>query len=121
MAVGWGTKTNATQLTSITTEQFFNQTPNPAPNEMVHCEVEADFPATPTDDAIVAVYGTLDDSTENWDDTPLMEFTIDNGTDPNKISWSMFGFYKFRVGVRRSGTTDTLTSADFSHRIGTMS
>ena len=114
--MAWGSKTSATQLTSITTEQFFDATPQLNPQEQVHCEVEVDFPTTPTDDAVVSIYGTLDESSENWDDTPLMAFTIDKGTDPNKMSWTMSGLYKFRVGVKRSGSTDTLTTADFSYR-----
>lgn len=115
--MAWGSKLSATQLTSITTEQFFSTTPTLGPQETAHVEVEANPPTTPTDDLIVAVYGTLDDSTENWDDTPLMEFVIDKDTDPNKVSFSISGIYKFRVGVRRSGTTDTYTSADMSYRL----
>ena len=114
--MAWGNKTNATQLTGITTEQFFDQTPTLNPGETLHVEVEVDFPTTPTDDAIVSVYGTLDASTENWDDTPIMQFTIDSGTDPHKVSFLVSGFYKFRAGVQRSGSTDTLTSADMSYR-----
>ena len=37
-------------------------------------------------------------------------------TDPNRISFLVTGVYKFRVGVRRSGSTDTITSADLSLR-----
>lgn len=114
--MAWGAKTSATQLTTITTEQFFDQTPTLNPGELLHVEVEANFPVTPTDNLIVAVYGTLDAATENWDDTALMEFEIDNGTDPNKVSLTISGIYKFRIGVRRSGTTDTITSADMSFR-----
>jgi hypothetical protein len=36
--------------------------------------------------------------------------------DPNRISFLVTGVYKFRVGVRRSGSTDTITSADLSLR-----
>ena len=32
------------------------------------------------------------------------------------ISFLVTGVYKFRVGVRRSGSTDTITSADLSLR-----
>ena len=35
---------------------------------------------------------------------------------PNRISFLMTGVYKFRIGVRRSGSTDTITSADLSLR-----
>lgn len=119
--MAWGSKTASTQLTSITTEQFFSQTPTLNPGETAHVEVEADFPASPTDNLIVAVYGTLDASSENWDDTPIVEFTIDSGTDPNKASFLVSGVYRFRVGVRRDGTTDTITSADMAHRLDGVS
>lgn len=113
----WGADTAATQLTSITTEQFFDQTPTAgAQHEFFHVQIDVDFPASPTDNLIVAVYGTLDDATENWDDTAFMEFEIDNGTDPNAVSFNIAGLYRFRIGVRRSGTTDTITSADMSFR-----
>jgi hypothetical protein len=69
-----------------------------------------------TDHAIVAVYTTLDDASEVWDLIPMMEFLIENTTDPNRISFLVTSVYKFRVGVRRSGSTDTITSADLSLR-----
>ena len=119
--MAWGSKTTSTQLTSVTTEQFFSQTPTLNPGETTHVEVDADFPASPTDYLVVAVYGTLDDSSENWDDTPILEFEIDNATDPNKLSFLVSGVYKFRVGVRRSGSTDTITSADMAHRLDGVS
>jgi hypothetical protein len=49
------------------------------------------------------VYTTLDDTSEVWDLIPMMEFLIENTTDPNRISFLVTGVYKFRVGVRRSG------------------
>ena len=74
------------------------------------------FSSFPTDHAIIAVYTTLDDTPEVWDLIPMMEFLIENTTDPNRISSQVTGVYKFRVGVRRSGSTDTITSADMSLR-----
>jgi hypothetical protein len=47
---------------------------------------------------------------------PMMEFLLENAADPNRISFLVTGVYKFRVGVRRSGSTDTITSADLSLR-----
>ena len=41
---------------------------------------------------------------------------LENTTDPNRISFLVTGVYKFRVGVRRSGSTDTITNADLSLR-----
>lgn len=118
----WGAKVAATQLTNITAEQFFDSTPQLNPREMAHVQVSVDFPAGPTDNAIVAVYGTLDDATEDWDEIPLMEFTIDNSEDTSDVSFTVGpGLYKIRVGVRRDGGTDTLTSADMSHRVDGVS
>ena len=47
---------------------------------------------------------------------PDVEVLIENTSDPNRISFLVTGVYKFRVGVRRSGSTDTITSADLSYR-----
>jgi hypothetical protein len=80
--MAWGSDTAATQLTSITTEQFFNQVPALNPRETAHVQVSVYFPGSPTDHAIIAVYSTLDDSSEVWDLIPMMEFLIENTTDP---------------------------------------
>lgn len=119
--MAWGTKVSATQLTSITTEQYFSQTPTLNPGELHHCEVEYNPVGSPTDDLVVSVYATLDASAENWDDTPIMQFTISKAIDPNKASFVITGVYKYRIGVKRSGTTDTITSADFSYRANGVS
>jgi hypothetical protein len=116
LTMAWGSDTAATQLSSITTEQFFDQVPTLNPRETAQVQVSVDFPASPTDHAVVAVYTTLDDTSEVWDLIPMMEFLLENTTDPNRISFLVTGVYKFRVGVRRSGSTDTITSADLSLR-----
>lgn len=116
-ARAWGPKITATQLTSITaTEQFFSVIPTLAPGELTHCEVDCNFPGGPTDNLVVSVYTTLDDSSPNWDDTAFLQFQIDKGTDPNKASFIVTGIYRFRIGVKASGATDTITSADFAMR-----
>jgi hypothetical protein len=79
-------------------------------------QVSVDFPSSPTDHAIVAVYATLDDTSEVFDLIPMMEFLIEHTTDPNRISFLVTNVYKFRVGLRRSGSTDTITSVDLSLR-----
>lgn len=114
--MAWSAETTAPQLTAITTEQFFAPLVTLAPREVAHVQVAADFPAAPTDHAIIAVYATLDDTLEAWDATPLMQLTLDNALDPNRLSFLVAGVYKFRVGVKRSGTTDTIASADLSYR-----
>ena len=45
LTMAWGSDTAATQLTSITTEQFFNQVPTLNPRETAHVQVSVDFPA----------------------------------------------------------------------------
>jgi hypothetical protein len=114
--MAWGSDTAATQLISITTEQFFNQVPTLNPRETAHVQVSVDFPSSPTDHLLVAVYTTLDDTSEVWGIIPMMEFLLENTTDPNRITFLVTAVYKFRVGVRRSGSTDTITSADLSYR-----
>ena len=112
--MAWGAKISATQLTGITTEQFFDQTPTLYPRESAHCHVQADFPVSPTDDAVISVYGSLDGTA--WSATPLMVLVLDKDVDPNSIDFLVTSVYQFRVGVKRSGATDTLTSADLSFR-----
>jgi len=116
----WGTETAATQLTSITAEQFFSFGGSTwvylNPGEAAHVQVKYNPVGSPTDHLIVAVYGTLDDATQVSDVTPFMEFTVDKGSDPNYVSFIVSGLYGYRIGVRRSGTTDTITDADCSYR-----
>ena len=69
--------------------------------------VDADFPASPTDNLIVEVYGSLDGT--NYDDTPIFSQSINNIPDPNQISLIIKDLAHFRLLVKRSGTTDTIT------------
>ena len=117
----WGADIAAAQLTSITTEQFFSTTPQLNPGETAHLQVTVDFPTTPTDNAIMSVYTTLDDTSEDWDEIAFMSFTIDNAEDTSDVSFLVSGVYKFRVGVQRDGSTDTLTSADMNSRVDGVS
>lgn len=119
--MAWSAKTSATQLTSITTEQFFSF-PTIAthlslnPGEEMHCQISADFPGSPTDHLVISVYTTLDDSSETWDIEPYITYVITNTPDPNRGPLIIGGIYAFRIGAKRSGTTDTITSADCSFR-----
>jgi len=117
----WSTsKDDATQLTAITTtEQFFSLTPSVNPEQWLHCQVEYNPPGTPTDKLIVSVYSTLDDTSENWDNQPIMSFTLDNSPDPNARSFLLHGYYKYRIGVKMNGSTDTTGTADLGIRTAT--
>ena len=112
--MAWSAVSSATQLANITTEQFFTVTPQLTPGETAHCVVDVDFPSTPTDNAIVSIYSTVDGT--NWDDTAILAFSISNAIDPHQMSFLIAGVYQFRVGVKRSGTTDTITTADMDVR-----
>jgi hypothetical protein len=51
-----------------------------------HAQVSVDFPASrPTMRSSRST--TLDDSSEAWDLIPMMEFLLENTTDPNRISF----------------------------------
>jgi hypothetical protein len=73
--------------------------------EGAHVTVEVDFDASPTDHVKVKVYGSLDGT--NWDDTPMYEFTIDKGTDPNQVSFPVRDVAHFRLGFQQTGSTDS--------------
>lgn len=104
----------ATQLTSITTEQFFSTTPDLSAHEGCHVQVEINFPGGPTDDAIVSVYAQVDGT--NYDIVPFQQYRISKADDPSRVSFIVKDVVKFRVGVKRSGSTDTITSADMDSR-----
>ena len=90
------------------------QAPTLNPRESAHCRVEVDFPASPTDGAVISIYGSLDGTA--WSATPLMVLVLDKDVDPNSIDFIVTAVYQFRVGVKRSGSTDTLASADLAFR-----
>lgn len=113
--MAWGSAISATQLVNITTEQYFsfsgstNVTLNPG--ESCHLQVNCNFPATPTDHLIISVYASPNDGT-TYDVTPYLQHMLDRSFDPNVVSMMITGIKSFRVGVKRSTGTDTITSAD---------
>jgi hypothetical protein len=75
--------------------------------EGAHVVVDADFPASPTDNLIVEVRASLDGS--NYDDTALFSFKVDKGTDPNQLSFVIKDVAHFKLYCKRDGSTDTIT------------
>lgn len=59
------------------------------------------FPATPTDDSVISVYGSLDGT--SWAATPLVDLVLDKDVDPNSIDFIVTGVSQFRIGLKRSG------------------
>lgn len=113
--MAWEAKTQIATALSVAGTELFSDPVTTTTEEKSHVEVEADFPASPTDELIVNLYGTLDDASENWDDTAFASFRIANDKDPNKESFTIENKYKWRLGFIRSGSTDTIT-VDAWHR-----
>lgn len=111
----------ATQLVNITaTEQFFSFPSTGVlltlgPGEWMAVEVNVNFPGSPTDHLLLAAYPSIDAGT-SYANTPAQEWTIDKALDPNRYPLIFTGYPHFRFGVRRSGTTDTITSADCKYK-----
>ena len=75
--------------------------------EGAHLTVEADFPASPTDNLVVEVKASLDGT--NYDDTPLYSFEIDKDTDPNQVSFIIKDVTHFKLYCYRAGGSQTIT------------
>lgn len=108
--MAWGSKTQiATNLSIVGTEQFSSAV-SLNPGESAQVQVISNSGGT-TDSLIVSVYGTLDASTETWDEVPITQFLLDctSGND-TEVSFIVSRLYRFRIGFVRSGSTDTLVT-----------
>jgi len=73
--------------------------------EGAHCHLMYDSSGT-TDDLEVAVYASLDGT--NYDDLSMFKFTADkNSGAETEMSFIVKDVAHFRVGLKRSGSTDT--------------
>lgn len=107
--MAWTTKAQIAEDLSVAGTELFSDAVLLKSDETAHIQVKADFPAGPTDNLEVRVYTTLDASTETWDTmTFATAETVANTTDPGYFSFSVSGVYKFRVGFKRTGATDTI-------------
>jgi hypothetical protein len=75
--------------------------------EGAHVTVDADFPASPTNNLVVEVRASLDGT--NYDSTPLYKFEIDKGIDPNQASFIVKDVAHFKLYCYRAGGTQTIT------------
>jgi hypothetical protein len=113
--MSWSAKQSATTGDDVTTERLFDATPTLADDGLAHCQVTVTFPPNPKDDAIIRVYATLDDDNGDWDTQLFGEHLIEKVHDDTaRISFTVSGVYRFRIGVQSAGT---LVSADFSYRL----
>ena len=113
--MSWSNVVPATRLVNITTAQDFlfsgASLISLNPGETAHVQVAVDFPSSPTDHLTVEIWGTPDAGT-TYDLVPFASFTILNTLDPSRISFVVKFVRGFKVSVKRSGSTDTITSAD---------
>lgn len=78
----------------------------------VQVTVDINYDTTPTDDVIINLYGSTDNS--NFDNTPLDFVVGDNATDPEQLTIMMWNPPKYlQVGFVQNGSTD-------SHEISTV-
>ena len=104
----WGSETTIMNAVGVTTGSWSSNVDlETSGYEGTHVTVDADFPASPTDNLIVEVRASLDGT--NYDDTALSSFTIDKGTDPNQVSFIVKDVAHFKLYCKRDGSTDTIT------------
>ena len=113
MAVTWGSDTALTTRTTVdnVTEEFLG-TIDLSAGLQAHIQLEVDNEDTPiVDDLVVSIYTTLDDTSEVWDDTPFMQFSVTPAsTNLERQAFVVSGIYKFRIGVLSAGGTDEYTA-----------
>jgi hypothetical protein len=106
--MGWASKTNILSDASIDSTDDFSTAVTLNPGEIAHVEVKTKNKTSSslTDDCVVSVYSTLDDTSEDWDNTALFSQTITASTNYIKTSFVVSGIYKFRFGLKSAGATD---------------
>jgi hypothetical protein len=73
--------------------------------EGAHLVVETDYDATPTDNIIISVYGSLDGA--NYDDSPIWTLQGDKTVDSQQMSFVIKDLAHFRIGIKQTGSVDS--------------
>jgi len=109
--MGWSDKTKCIDDQAVAGVEIFSDWVTLKSDETVHFQVKGDFVAVPTDDLLINVYATLDASAEVSDTSAIIaQRVLSKDTDPGLLSiGGLNGYYKLRLGVVRSGATDTIT------------
>jgi len=107
--MAWDSKTQIITAQSVAGTEVYSSAVSLNPGELADVQVKADFPGTPTDNLKVTVYMSLDDTSETWDNQSTATLVLMNTQDPAYRSFPVSGCRKFRIGVVRTGTTDTIT------------
>ena len=115
--MAWGSKTTLGSQTAIdnTTEEFLPSAGGGVslnPGETVHVQLEIDneHGSTVTDACEIRIYTSLDASTEDWDEVAWQAFTHKPATiAAEDYSFLISGVYRFRIGIKSAGATNTYT------------
>lgn len=83
------------------------------PRELAHIQCQFNPQTTPTEDCKVVVQTSPDGGT-TWDTEPFFELVIDNGTDPNNVSFTLLGVKTFRFQATVLDTDGTAGGDDTS-------
>ena len=127
--MAWGPKIDAAQEIDFIEEVFFVVGPLDSPSVVVQCQVTVAFtdpeeglrldrPRTPSStctERLMMLAMTI------WDVQPLpgLSFVLSQDDDPNRMTFTVSGVRRFRVGVQPERPGGVLAAADFSFRIGT--
>jgi hypothetical protein len=85
------------------------------PYDVYHIQVGANSSGTPTDALEIRV---LTNTGTNYDDTPVFAMSFDPATTGEEYaSFTIAGFYKFKVQVRSAGSTDTYDVSGSAARV----
>lgn len=108
--MSWTSKAQIGTDLAATDTEVFSDAVTLKSDETAHVQVDCDFASTPTDDLEIRVYTTLDATSESWDTMTFADaITLVNTTDPGRVGLTVTGVYKFRIGVKASGSTDEHT------------
>lgn len=111
--MAWSNTTGTTEsITSSTMSDVpTNATTAPVslnPGETADVQVEATFPATPTDNLNWQILSSADGGI-TWDVQPIAAGMLLNSASPNRITVSVCGYREIKVQAARTGTTDTIS------------
>lgn len=111
--VTWGDKTTLGSQTAIdsVTEEFLPSAGGSvdlAAGLQAHIQLQVDNDQTSiTNGLTVSVYTSLDDSSEDWDELPFMQFdVVPSTTGAEDVTFVVSGVYNFRIGLLASAVTD---------------
>jgi len=116
--MAWSSKTQIENAASVAGTELFSDVVTLNPGETALLQVVGNSGGT-TDNLIISVYASLDDSAQNWDTVPIFTFELDctDGND-NDVSFIVSGLFSFRLGFIRDGSTDTIVTDAWNRKDG---